>query len=598
MRPSSFVTPLQPLAGCVLALSLTAIAFPASPETELKDETGKTIVHYVVDAPAGLAPAGTKDSAKQVGLFLCFQEHGTPTGNDIFPVREALRRQGLSDNYVLIAAHSQDPAGKMGTADYEPLQKLLQWAEKTYPINPRRVYMYGKGEGGKISGEFAGNYPNLVTAAITYSWGWWKMPSEQTEPIDPLNSSAELYMVLGLRDLSHHIIVVRDTYERVRAKGYHVIYREFSELGDRTYHPPSNDDAIAWATRLRNKNIKPTAEEMDLLKPYGKSTPPAAKDGYYPALALVGGAPAGAVVRNLLESKDANVRAAAAETCSHAIFDEPTAAALGNRVTDSSVTVRRAALRALSMYANWRSEASQQALVRAVTDTNASQDDRVDAADALAQAVRFQVKGVIQDPAMFKAMVGLLTEQYEPLRAVARLTLATVRDPDYKPAPKVTERKTPEGGWQGWLDGVTAKSQGDQVDYKACGSGEAASGSGPTSSANRGGSQEPVDLFCMGGASMHKDPAQGFKYTLQAAEKGYVPAEEAVGMMYVVGKGVQQDIPTGAKWMLQAAEGGNARAVTNFNALFTNGEGGLKRDKALADRWNKFIADHPVGASQ
>ena len=41
--------------------------------------------------------------------------------------------------------------------------------------------------------------------------------------------------------------------ERVKAKGYHVIYREFEELGERSYHPTSNDDAIGWATRLRNQ---------------------------------------------------------------------------------------------------------------------------------------------------------------------------------------------------------------------------------------------------------------------------------------------------------------------------------------------------------
>jgi len=64
-------------------------------------------------------------------------------------------------------------------------------------------------------------------------------------------------MVLGMRDFTHHITTVRDTYERVKAKGYHVIYREFEELGERSYHPTSNDDAIGWATRLRNKNIAP-----------------------------------------------------------------------------------------------------------------------------------------------------------------------------------------------------------------------------------------------------------------------------------------------------------------------------------------------------
>jgi len=37
-----------------------------------------------------------------------------------------------------------------------------------------------------------------------------------------------------------------------------------------------------------------------------------------------------------------------------------------------------------------------------------------------------------------------------------------------------------------------------------------------------------------------------FKYTLQAAEQGYVPAEAAVGMMYANGKGVQQNYPEAA----------------------------------------------------
>ena len=120
----------------------------------------------------------------------------------------------------------------------------------------------------------------LVTAAISYSWGWWTMPSELEKPIDMVNSAPEFYLVLGLRDFTHHITTVRDTYERVRAKGYHIIYREFEELGDRSYHPTSNDDALRWATRLRNKNIPPSAEEMNLLKAFSKSTPPAPDSGY------------------------------------------------------------------------------------------------------------------------------------------------------------------------------------------------------------------------------------------------------------------------------------------------------------------------------
>ncbi len=74
--------------------------------------------------------------------------------------------------------------------------------------------MYGKGEGGKISDEFAMLHPGLVTAGISYSWGLWRMPSEVKEPIDFAGSAPEFYMVLGMRDLSYHITTVRDAYQR------------------------------------------------------------------------------------------------------------------------------------------------------------------------------------------------------------------------------------------------------------------------------------------------------------------------------------------------------------------------------------------------
>ncbi len=135
-----------------LAAVLLGAGWCLAGETELKDETGKTILHYIVEAPANVAPAGTTDPAKQVGVIFCFQEHTSPPGADIFPVRESLKRQGLSDGYVLLAIRAQASGGGVGKGDYEPIQKLLDWAKKTYPVNPRRVYMYGKGSGGLCGG--------------------------------------------------------------------------------------------------------------------------------------------------------------------------------------------------------------------------------------------------------------------------------------------------------------------------------------------------------------------------------------------------------------------------------------------------------------
>ena len=71
---------------------LLALPLYSAQETELKDADGNTIIRYVIEVPPGIAPAGTTDPAKQVGLILCFAEHERPTGDEILPVREALRR--------------------------------------------------------------------------------------------------------------------------------------------------------------------------------------------------------------------------------------------------------------------------------------------------------------------------------------------------------------------------------------------------------------------------------------------------------------------------------------------------------------------------
>ena len=568
------------LLAVILALAAGYVpAVGASEETELKNEAGKVILRYIVEAPANLANARTTDPAKQVGVIFCFQEHTSPPGADIFPVRESLRRLGLSDGYVLLAIRAQSPGGGVGPADYEPIQKLLAWAKETYPVNPRRVYMYGKGSGGRVAGEFTILNPHLITAGIAYSWGWWKMPSELDKPLDMVNSSPEIYYVLGMRDFTHHITTVRDTYERTKAKGYHIIYREFEELGDRSYHPTSNDDALRWATQLRNKTIPPSPAELNLLSAFNVGTPPAPVAGYYPALAIVGGAPAGEVLQKLFLSSNADVRAAAAETCNHGIFGEATTAALGKLVADSSPQVRHAVLRALASYANWRSPAAQQVLIQRATDRSLDEDSRLAAADGLAQAVKLQAGGVQQDPPMFQALIELLSEKDEPLRAVAFLALAPIRD--YILGGSNGGQFPPAGGWQKWLERITAEQAGDGVYYRVCRSGGTEKRT------------EPVDLFCAGSAALNKNPAQAFRLTLQAAQTGYVPAQEIVGMMYAIGKGVEQDYREAARWFLTAAEAGDTRAAANYVGSLRSGMGNLRADPELTSRWAKFLQSHP-----
>ncbi len=71
----------------ILILAAASVSAPLrAAGSELKDDAGKTITRYVVEPPASMAAVGTKDPTRQVGLFLCFPEHDTPTDADVFPV--------------------------------------------------------------------------------------------------------------------------------------------------------------------------------------------------------------------------------------------------------------------------------------------------------------------------------------------------------------------------------------------------------------------------------------------------------------------------------------------------------------------------------
>jgi TPR repeat protein len=199
------------------------------------------------------------------------------------------------------------------------------------------------------------------------------------------------------------------------------------------------------------------------------------------------------------------------------------------------------------MYANWRYPAAQNALVELAMDKSADPADRLNATDAIGYALRFQVKGFRQDPPLFRALVGLLQDKEELVRSTAAGILAPV----YEFGGDGPQRKrAPEGGWEKWLDNVSA------------------------------GRDVP--------------PPAAFAQTLKAAEGGSVPAQSAVGMMYANGKGVRQNYAEAAKWWVMAGENGDLDAARLAWNLYRNGEG-VDRDAAIANRMAKIIGE-PIAA--
>jgi len=74
---------------CFAAALIVAVCYTpalrALEEKDLRDEAGKVIVHYFVEAPDNVAPAGITDPARQVGVIVCLQEHTEAPSADISP---------------------------------------------------------------------------------------------------------------------------------------------------------------------------------------------------------------------------------------------------------------------------------------------------------------------------------------------------------------------------------------------------------------------------------------------------------------------------------------------------------------------------------
>ena len=121
---------------------------------------------------------------------------------------------------------------------------------------------------------------------------------------------------------------------------------------------------------------------------------------------------------------------------------------------------------------------------------------------------------------MFRALVSLLTEKDEPVRSTA----AGILMPAYETAVEGPQkRRAPEGGWDKWLDEITAHNLPNPL--------------------------------------TPSDPASAFQQTLKSAEGGSASAQSAVAMMYATGKGVQQNFADAYNWWLKAAQAGDLVAA-------------------------------------
>jgi len=112
--------------------------------------------------------------------------------------------------------------------------------------------------------------------------------------------------------------------------------------------------------------------------------------------------------------------------------------------------------------------------------------------------------------------------------------------------------------------------------------------------ADRGfvGAQESLGIFCAAGIGMeHPDPQQAIAWYSAAATKGSVDAATNIGSMYAMGDGVPKDMAAALQWFRKAADGGGASAEYNLALIYQRGDG-VPRDAKQSLYWLNKAADH------
>src|SRR5262245_40193564 len=268
---------------------------------------GNVIMRIAMQVPEQLP------SEKHLGLILLFHGSRGNENNYIGLTVTALRRLGLLDQYVVISGKSKGPGWT--NADDSPVLRIIKWAKETYPIDSRRVFVFGSSNGAAYVGRFGSAHQELIAGVVGYCGNYRFAPELKGRPAATRN---EWYFVHGGKDRPQNS---RRACDELKAAGYRYVFRQMDGYGhtdiwDSIGHPSSDnadavrDDWLLWMQALRHREISPTAEEQKSLaglRERLRSGMPRDLEPLLKEAERIGGEQAGAVVGEALASKDVMV---------------------------------------------------------------------------------------------------------------------------------------------------------------------------------------------------------------------------------------------------------------------------------------------------
>jgi poly(3-hydroxybutyrate) depolymerase len=421
----------------------------------LKDPAGAAIIKYQIAVPK------TLPEKRHLGLIVQFHGSGGDETNLQGGVLESLGRLGVASQYIVVGGKSK--GGRWERSDDDPVFKMIDWVQATYPVDARRVFMTGYSAGGFTSSRLAAEHMDRIAGAAPYAgYGahFGGAVRGGTRGASPADTKTEFYIVHGDKDETVKVDNSRGGARDLKSRGYRYVYREVAgaDHGNLWGRSDVRDDSIAWMHALRHKEVQLPADDrksLNAIADHIRAGDAAAAPDAAVELARIGGAAAGRVVALAARSSSAEWRLAAATAGERTLFGREAVVEMARLLTDRDERVRTAALKALGTAAAWRYEEAQAALVKFASNKAGAVEDRLLAVAGLARALKLAFLGNLEDPLPPGGLVQLLNDDEQRVReaAFAPLAAAVSGGYGYTPDLNAEARRAPLAQWKTWLTG-------------------------------------------------------------------------------------------------------------------------------------------------
>lgn len=420
---------------------------------ELKNPTTKEfITRYRAFVPDALP------EKKHLALLICFHGKGGSENGPAELMHRTLKDLGLDKQYLVLGLKARSA----GWEDVDEIDvcKAYDWATSIYPIDRRRVYLIGHSSGAHWDTRFGCKHMDIIAGVMRWAGGSVRLPGAAKDGAQ----MTEWYLVHGTKDDQNPITGTREGRDNLKQAGYRYVFREILEgdHGNILGMTPVRNDMARWMDALRHKQLSLAAEDEKFLKQFGTAKQAAklfADADTWNELLRIGGPQAGAVVAEAITSDKPQVREFAAIACTKSRFaGEDTVTELAKLLDDKTPAVRSAAIAALGVQANWRSEVAQTALGRLALNSKSKKVEFTDRGEAdiqLASAAKLPLLGNYDDDLpLWQALFALLNDERKELRetAFAPLKIAVPDGNGYDPAVTGPERAGAISKWQAWLN--------------------------------------------------------------------------------------------------------------------------------------------------